>query len=196
MIGTDAQTFLDRTPHLILGILWQLVKFKRKDELKRKIVDHETKLAEQLNVGDSDGDYSDLGDLNDDSLLFRWFNTHLKKAGQKEVSNLGKDLRDSRAFMYVLNQLDPVQCPLDALEETDDLARAEAMFINALAFGAADVVGPSDILRGNSQVNLVLVSELFDTWHRRSFGTRPSAPPKVVNLDGAEESKGPANGEE
>lgn len=106
--------------------------------------------------------------------------------------------------MYVLNQLDPVQCPLDALEETDDLARAEAMFINALAFGAADVVGPSDILRGNSQVNLVLVSELFDTWHRRSFGmrptqlheTKPAAPSEVVNLDGVEESKGPVNGEE
>lgn len=137
-----------------------------------------------------------MGELNDDSLLFRWFNSHLKKAGQKEVSNLGKDLRDSRAFMYVLNQLDPVQCPLDALEETDDLARAEAMFINALAFGAADVVGPSDILRGNSQVNLVLVSELFDTWHRRSFGMRPTAPSEVVNLDEAEESKGPGNGEE
>ena len=26
VVGIDAQTFLDKTPHLILGILWQLVR--------------------------------------------------------------------------------------------------------------------------------------------------------------------------
>ena len=107
------------------------------------------------------------------------------------MKNLGKDLADSRAFMYVLHVLDPVQCPLDSLDEVDDLKRAESMFINSLTFGAADVVGPADILRGNAQVNLALVSEIFDAWHRKNFSKRLTAPLEVVYLDEEEETKGP-----
>ena len=27
VVGIDGQTFLDKTPHLILGVLWQLIRY-------------------------------------------------------------------------------------------------------------------------------------------------------------------------
>lgn len=101
------------------------------------------------------------------------------------MSNLGKDLADSKALLYALHQLDPVQCPLDGLNETDDLKRAEEMIINAMAYGAADLVGAEDILQGNSKVNLVLVTELFDVWHAKSCAPQP----EVLNTQGSIEDE-------
>jgi plastin-1 len=60
-----------------------------------------------------------------EEILVRWINFHLKEAGQtKFVANLGKDLKDSTALSYVLNQLDKSKCPLSHIGEADDLKRA------------------------------------------------------------------------
>ena len=37
VIGIDAQTFLDKTPHLMLAILWQLVRKLQVSSVKRSI---------------------------------------------------------------------------------------------------------------------------------------------------------------
>jgi len=38
-----------------------------------------------------------------DTILIRWINYHLKKAGQTmKVTNLGSDLTDSTALLYLL----------------------------------------------------------------------------------------------
>jgi len=61
-----------------------------------------------------------LTKLSPETLLIRWVNFHLKEAGQeRRISNLGKDLADSEALLYVLNRLDASKAPLDALSETD-----------------------------------------------------------------------------
>jgi len=39
-----------------------------------------------------------------EEILVRWINFHLKASGQTQVvTNLGKDLKDSKALSYVLN---------------------------------------------------------------------------------------------
>ena len=96
-------------------------------------------------------------------MLLRWVNYYLKQVGEQTITNLGKDLADSIALLYLLNQLDRVKCPLDALLEDNDLKRAEAMIANSQAFGVADVVAPADILRGNPKVSLIFISEIFRT---------------------------------
>lgn len=46
----------------------------------------------------------DLNKLKPEELLIRWINFHLEKAGQdRRVQNLGADLKDSKALLYVLN---------------------------------------------------------------------------------------------
>ena len=63
---------------------------------------------------------SHLNKLPPEQLLIRWINFHLTQAGvERRVNNLGKDLADSEALLYVLNQLDKAKCPLDALGAED-----------------------------------------------------------------------------
>ena len=53
-------------------------------------------------------------------------------------------------LVYLLNQLNPHKCPLDPLNESDELARAESMINNSNDLGVVPpVVGPEDIIKGN-----------------------------------------------
>jgi len=50
---------------------------------------------------------NDFLKLKPEDILIRWVNHHLKEAGQEQrITNLGKDIADSTAMTYVLNQLD------------------------------------------------------------------------------------------
>jgi plastin-1 len=98
--------------------------------------------------------------------LIRWLNYHLKKAGQdKVVTNLGKDLADSTVLFHVLNQLDGAKCPLDGIADEDLTVRAEKMIANSQALGVPDLVRPKDITTGNTKINTLFVSYIFNTKH-------------------------------
>jgi hypothetical protein len=46
----------------------------------------------------------DLTKLSPEAILIRWVNFHLRKAGQdRQIKNLGGDLKDSVALLHVLN---------------------------------------------------------------------------------------------
>lgn len=92
-------------------------------------------------------------------------NFHLRAAGQEEITNLGKNLADSRKLLYVLNQLDGEKCTLEALEEADDVARASKMLENTTKIGVEDVLGPNDLVKGNARINAVLVAAIFNAKH-------------------------------
>lgn len=63
-----------------------------------------------------------LNKLKAEQILIRWVNFHLKRAGQElRIKNLGNDLKDSVALIYVLNQLDKKKCPTEEALEEDDL---------------------------------------------------------------------------
>ena len=157
VIGVDAQTFLDKTPYLMLGILWQLVRIL---SMKTITLAECPEIYRLLNDGE---ELSDLQKLKAEDILIRWLNFHLRAAGQEPVSNLGNDLKDSRKLIYVLNQLDPANCTLDALEEGDDLQRAEKMIASSKAMGVEDCIGAADLVKGNSKVNSVFVAAIFNT---------------------------------
>lgn len=86
-------------------------------------------------------DLNDLMKLTPEEILIRWINYHLRQAGQtRQVKNLGKDLQDSEAMYYVLNQLDKQKCPLTHKDEKDDLKRAQELMNNSKDLGVPDVV--------------------------------------------------------
>ena len=125
VIGVDTQTFLDKTSYLMLGVLWQLVRLL---SMKSISLNECPEIFRLLKDGE---ELADLQKLKSEQILVRWMNFHLRAAGQPEISNLGSDLKDSRSLLYVLNQLDGANCPLDALEEGDDLQRATKMIANS-----------------------------------------------------------------
>ena len=115
-------------------------------------------IAQLLEEGE---EYDQILKLEHEKLMLRWVNYYLQEAGQPKVKNLGKDLADSKALLYLLNQLDPRKCKLDALEEPDEIRRAEVVISNAQALGIDDVVAPVDITMGNPKVSIIFISELF-----------------------------------
>lgn len=98
MVGVDSNDFINKTPHMILGFLWQAIKMS----LSKKITLKDT--PEIMRLAEEGEELADLLKLNPETILIRWINYHLKQAGQeKRIKNLGKDLSDSVALFHVLN---------------------------------------------------------------------------------------------
>ena len=83
VIGIDAQTFLDKTPYLMLGVLWQLVRIL---SMKTITLSECPEIYRLLEQGE---ELADLQKLKAENILVRWLNFHLRNAGQEPVSNLG-----------------------------------------------------------------------------------------------------------
>jgi plastin-1 len=98
LVGIDATAFLDKKPHLILAVCWQIARNLQTAKIQLKDCPEIMRLAkdgEELN---------DLLKVPPEEVLVRWINFHLKAAGQdRVVTNLGKDLKDCQALFYVLN---------------------------------------------------------------------------------------------
>ena len=119
VVGIDASSFLDKTPHLMLAIVWQVVRLLAVKSVSLKECREITRLAQE---GE---ELSDLLKLTPEQILFRWVNFHLTNSSNtKWITNFGKDLYDSTALLLLMNQLDAEKCPLDAMKEEDDLERA------------------------------------------------------------------------
>ena len=160
MVGVDSKDFINKTPHLILGCLWQSIRLAISKKISLKDTPEIMRLAEE---GE---ELKDLQKLSPETILIRWINYHLAKAGQdRKVTNLGKDLSDSFALFHVLNRLDSSKCPLDGINDENMETRAEKMITNSLALGVPDVVRPRDITTGNVKVNTLFVSYIFNTKH-------------------------------
>lgn len=75
MVGIDSRDFIEKTPHLILATLWQLIKMYITSQITLKDCPEIMRLAEE---GE---ELSDLMKLTPDVILIRWVNFHLMKAG-------------------------------------------------------------------------------------------------------------------
>lgn len=121
---------------------------------------------EIMRLAEEGEDLAQLLKLPPEQILIRWINYHLKKQNiDRRVANLGGDLKDSKALLYVLNSLDSAKCSLSALEEEDANKRAEKMIHYAESLGVPPLVRPSDITSGNVKINTIFVSELFNAKH-------------------------------
>mmetsp|Transcript_38930 Transcript_38930/g.59164 ORF Transcript_38930/g.59164 Transcript_38930/m.59164 type:complete len:553 (-) Transcript_38930:25-1683(-) len=160
MVGIDSSNFINKNAHMILGCLWQVIRMSLAKKISLKDTPEIMRLAE-------DGeDLAALKKLSPETILIRWINYHLKKAGvDRQVKNLGKDLSDSVALFHVLNRLDSSKCPLDGIDDEELETRAEKLITNSLALGIPDVVRPRDIVSGNQKVNTLFVSYIFNTKH-------------------------------
>lgn len=149
----------DGREHLILGLIWQVIRrgllskidIKIHPELYRLLEDDET-LEQFLR-------------LPPDQILLRWFNFHLKAAGwQRRVNNFSKDVADGENYTILLNQLKPQECSRAPLQQTDLLQRAESVLQNAERIGCRKYLTPTAMVAGNPKLNLAFTAHLFNTW--------------------------------
>lgn len=149
----------DGREHLILGLIWQVIRrgllskidIKQHPELYRLLEDDET-LEQFLR-------------LPPDQILLRWFNFHLKAAGwQRRVNNFSKDVHDGENYTVLLNQLKPNECSRAPLQQTDLHQRAESILQGAERIGCRKYLTPTAMVAGNPKLNLAFVAHLFNTW--------------------------------
>jgi len=148
----------DGTEHIILGLLWQIIRIGL---LANITLANHPELFRLLEPGEEIGD---LLKLSPEQILLRWFNYHLKQANHpRRVKNFGGDIKDSECYTILLNQLKPDVCDKKALNASDLTQRANLVLENADKIGCKKFLKPSDIVKGNPKLNLAFVANLFNT---------------------------------
>ena len=149
---------LEGREHLILGLVWQVIKVGL---LAKISLQFHPELTRLLGGGET---LEEFLKLPADAILLRWFNFQLKRANVgRRVANFGKDLVDSECYLHLLNILSPENCPKKTgLAENNLEIRAEAVVVNAQNIGCDKYVSVGSILKANHKLNLTFVANLFN----------------------------------
>jgi len=159
-IGSSELITGEQYPHIILGLVWQLVKMQLLSAIDITFCPELVRLLEE------DEDVSTLKKMDPKQLLLRWFNFHLAAAEvERRVTNFGPDVKDSYAYTILLNQISHGKCSKDALNSDDLQKRAEAVVDNATQVGAHAFIKPSDIVKGNRRLNMGFAAAIFNACH-------------------------------
>lgn len=159
VVNVHTEDIIDGKEHLILGLIWQIIRrgllskvdIKLHPELYRLLEDDET-LEQFLR-------------LPPEQILLRWFNYHLKNAkSNRRVNNFSSDVSDAEAYTILLNQLQPEHCDLSPLQTSDHLTRASQVLDNADKIGVRKYLTPTSLVAGNPKLNLAFVAHVFNTY--------------------------------
>ncbi|NWX22142.1 PLSI protein, partial [Aegotheles bennettii] len=167
VVNIGSQDLQEGKPHLVLGLLWQIIKVGLFADIE---ISRNEALIALLNEGE---ELDQLMKLSPEELLLRWVNCHLANAGWQKISNFSQDIKDSRAYYHLLNQIAPKGDGLDELpikidmsgfQDKNDLRRAEYMLQQADKLGCRQFVTPADVVAGNPKLNLAFVANLFNAY--------------------------------
>jgi plastin-1 len=158
VVNIGSSDIANGTEHLILGLIWQIIRRGLLSQVDIKLHPELYRLCEEEETID------DLLRLTPDQLLLRWFNYHLKQAGwHRKVNNFSKDVKDGENYTVLLNQLKPDECSRAPLQTRDLRQRAEQVLQNAERIGCRKYLTPASLIAGNPRLNLAFVANLFNT---------------------------------
>eukprot|EP01080_Neovahlkampfia_damariscottae_P010188 gene10188-2607_t len=158
-VNIGANDIIEGTPHIVLGIVWQIIKVGLLAEISLK--DH-PELIVLMEEGET---VADMLKKNPEEILRRWFNYQLNKAGSdRRVKGFTDDIKDSECYTLVLNTITKGKASKDPLNESDPEKRAAAMLKEAEKCEVAKFVSPKTIVKPNPKLNLAFVANLFNTY--------------------------------
>ncbi|XP_051505406.1 plastin-3-like [Myxocyprinus asiaticus] len=167
VVNIGALDLREGKPHLVLGLLWQIIKIGLFADIE---LSRNEALAALLRDGET---IEDLMKLSPEELLLRWANYHLDNAGWSKINNFSHDIKDSRAYFHLLNQIAPkgqkdgedhIDINMSGFSEKDDLKRADCMLQQADRLGCRQFVTSTDVVSGNPKLNLAFVANLFNKY--------------------------------
>ncbi|XP_071381144.1 plastin-1 [Centroberyx affinis] len=165
VVNIDAHDLMAGKPHLVLGLLWQIIKIGLFADIE---ISRNEALLSLLAEGE---ELDHLLSVSPEELLLRWVNSHLRNAGTNTISNFSEDIKDSRAYFYLLDEISPkgdgddkmsISIDMSGLSEPDLDRRAELMLRQAARLDCRQFVSPHDVTSGNSKLNLAFVANLFN----------------------------------
>ncbi|ONM32232.1 fimbrin-2-like isoform X1 [Zea mays] len=157
VVNIGTQDLAEGRPHLVLGLISQIIKIQLLANVNLKSTPQLVELVEDSK------EMEELMSLSPEKILLRWMNFQLKKAGfQKRVTNFSSDIKDSEAYACLLNVLAP-ECSAkpSAMSVKDLLHRARLILEHADRMGCKRYLTPKDIVDGLPNLNLAFVAHIF-----------------------------------
>jgi plastin-3 len=159
IVNIDADDLAKGKPHLVLGLLWQIIRIGLFSQIDLHHVPGLFRLLRE------DETLDDLRKLSPEQILMRWVNYHLERAGvERRLNNFTTDVMDSELYTYLLNQIAPKEAGvgLYPLSVQGNVPRAGAMLGEADKLDCREFVTPNDVANGNYKLNLAFVANLFN----------------------------------
>ncbi|VDM11959.1 unnamed protein product [Wuchereria bancrofti] len=161
IVNIDGDDLSKGKPHLVLGLLWQIIRIGLFNQIDLR---HVPGLFRLLQEGET---LDDLRKLSPEQILIRWVNYHLAKVGlNRTLTNFTADVIDSEIYTYLLSEIAPkaTNVSLYPLSVKGNIQRAEAMLNEAEKIDCREFVAPNDVAQGNYKLNLAFVANLFNKY--------------------------------
>ncbi|KAL7185898.1 hypothetical protein ACSBR2_027786 [Camellia fascicularis] len=167
VVNIGEQDLVEARPHLVMGLISQMIKIQLLADLNLK------KTPQLLELVDDSKDVEELMGLPPEKVLLKWMNFQLKKAGyKKQVSNFSSDLKDGEAYAHLLNVLAPEHGSATTLDTKDPTERANLILEHAERMDCKRYVTPKDIVEGSANLNLAFVAQIFQQRNGLSMDTK------------------------
>ncbi|KAJ4730151.1 putative Fimbrin [Melia azedarach] len=164
VVNIGTQDLVEGRPHLLLGLISQIIKIQLLADLNLK------KTPQLVELVDDSNDVEELLGLPPEKVLLKWMNFHLKKAGyEKQVTNFSSDLKDGEAYAHLLNALAPELSSPSTFDTKDPTERANKVLEQAEKLDCKRYLTPKDIVEGSPNLNLGFVAQIFQ--HRNGLST-------------------------
>ncbi|XP_068641451.1 fimbrin-5-like [Aristolochia californica] len=167
VVNIGTQDLVEGRPHLLLGLISQIIKIQLLADLNLK------KTPQLVELVDDSKDVEELMSLAPEKVLLRWMNFHLDKAGYKKpVTNFSSDLKDGEAYAFLLNVLAPEHCRPGTSDTSDPTERAKLVIEHAERMDCKRYLTPKDIVEGSTNLNLAFVAHIFHHRNGLSVDTK------------------------
>jgi plastin-1 len=159
VVNIGAGDIIEVREHLILGLIWQIIRRGLLGKIDIKLHPELYRLLEE------DETLEQFLRLPPEQILLRWFNYHLKAANwSRRVTNFSGDVKDGENYAVLLAQIGHEYGVTRAPLQTQDLhQRAEEVLQEADKLGCRKFLTPKSLVAGNPKLNLAFVANLFNT---------------------------------
>lgn len=156
VVNIGPHDLVEGRPHLVLGLISQIIKIQLLADLNLR------KTPQLVELADDADDIEELMGLSPEKVLLKWMNFHLQRAGyEKTVTNFSSDLKDAKAYTYLLNVLAPEHCDPATLDTKDPTERANLVLDHAERMGCKRYLDSKDVVEGSSNLNLAFIAQVF-----------------------------------
>ncbi|XP_057540488.1 fimbrin-1-like [Amaranthus tricolor] len=156
VVNIGPHDLVEGRPHLVLGLVSQIIKIQLLADLNLR------KTPQLVELADDADDIEELMNLSPEKVLLKWMNFHLQRAGyEKVVANFSSDIKDSKAYTYLLNVVAPEHCDPATIDAKDPIDRANLVLDHAERMGCKRYLDAKDIVEGSSNLNLAFVAQIF-----------------------------------
>ncbi|XP_076343655.1 plastin-1-like isoform X2 [Tachypleus tridentatus] len=183
IVNIDASDLSKGKPHLILGLLWQIIRIGLFNQITLE------QCPGLVHLLFPEENMANLCQLSPENILIRWVNYHLERAGvNRRLTNFTSDVTDSEIYTHLLNEISPPPAGVttEALNIPNLVKRAEVMLQQADKIGCCCFVSPNDVVDGIYKLNVAFVANLFNNYPALN---KPEFPLELDNLEETREEK-------